>query len=65
MNRKQRRLVIEAGAITATAFAALIVLPTFISARDSMAVVAGGFLLCALGGWAAAFLYRLNKESMK
>lgn len=65
MTRKQRALVREGGAISLAGVFGAFAIPTLISAHDTVALLAGFFLLLGWAGWAAYFFYRLEREIRK
>lgn len=62
MTRKGRRCVVEATAIIGAGILAIPVIPTLISAHDSVALFAALGLIAAWVGWCAYFIYRTHSE---
>jgi hypothetical protein len=60
MTRKERAFVIEGGAIALGGMFGAVVVPTLVSAHDSVALFAGVALLLGWIGWVAYFFYRIN-----
>jgi heme A synthase len=63
MTQQQRHLAYEGAAITVAGIFGVYVVPTLLSERDSMTVVAGGFLLLGWLAWTAWLLYRIMGAS--
>jgi hypothetical protein len=62
VTRKGRSFVIEAIAIIGAGILAVPVIPTLVSAHDTVALFAALGLITAWVGWCAYFIYRTHSE---